>query len=92
MHSLGKADQTPLGQIINRLGKNSSVTQKLPSIITSLDRLLETNHRIYFLSKGKTVIGFLKVGEKKLFYTNSIGKIVEMTPVCVLDFYVDSHV
>ena len=38
------------------------------------------------------VIGFLKVGEKNLFYRDAFGNLTEMTPLCVLDFYVDSHV
>lgn len=34
------------------------------------------------------VIGFIKVGEKKLFLYDTAGKMHEVTPTCVLDFYV----
>jgi len=44
------------------------------------------------LSKDKTVIGFVKVGERKLFYTKASGKVIEMNPLCVLDIYVDTNV
>uniref|UniRef100_A0A5K3EKI4 N-acetyltransferase domain-containing protein n=2 Tax=Mesocestoides corti TaxID=53468 RepID=A0A5K3EKI4_MESCO len=33
-------------------------------------------------------IGFLKVGEKKLFLFNNYGEYFEVEPVCVLDFYI----
>ena len=35
-----------------------------------------------------SVIGFLKVGTKKLFIRDDYGKINEIEPLCVLDFYV----
>ena len=38
--------------------------------------------------KGNLFIGFIKVGKKHLFIYDEIGKINEMTPLCVLDFYV----
>ena len=34
------------------------------------------------------VVGMLKVGEKKLFVYDSQGQNHEMTPLCVLDFFV----
>jgi alpha-tubulin N-acetyltransferase 1 len=33
-------------------------------------------------------IGFLKMGKKNLFIRNNIGTIKEISPLCVLDFYV----
>ena len=36
--------------------------------------------------------GFLKIGYRKLFYHNRFGKIVEMTPLCLLDFYVHESI
>jgi len=38
--------------------------------------------------KSSCVLGLLKVGEKKLFIRNEAGSIKEITPICVLDFYV----
>jgi len=34
----------------------------------------------------------LKTGKRKLFIRNQIGKIHEITPICVLDFYVHESV
>lgn len=38
------------------------------------------------------VLGFLKVGQKKLFVTNDFGQMKEIDPLCVLDFYVHESV
>ena len=40
-----------------------------------------------FSGKG-SVVGFLKVGEKKLFVYDSQGRNHELSPLCILDFYV----
>jgi alpha-tubulin N-acetyltransferase 1 len=34
------------------------------------------------------VVGFLKMGKKKLFIRDEIGSMHEIDPLCVLDFYV----
>lgn len=34
------------------------------------------------------VLGFVKTGEKKLFLHDNLGRMKEVTPTCVLDFYV----
>lgn len=44
--------------------------------------------KIFFSSGNGTVVGMLKVGEKKLFIYDSQGQNHEMCPFCVLDFYV----
>ena len=41
-----------------------------------------------FLVEKDVVMGFIKVGVKKLFYRGVGGQIKEITPLCVLDFYV----
>jgi alpha-tubulin N-acetyltransferase 1 len=38
--------------------------------------------------EGKRVLGLLKVGERNLFYRDFSGSCKEMSPLCVLDFYV----
>ena len=40
------------------------------------------------LSGAGAVVGMLKVGRKKLFLLDSCGKPNELSPLCVLDFYV----
>ena len=46
-------------------------------------------NKIFIKSKGNLCIGFIKVGEKKLFVQNRVSKMIEITPMCVLDFYVN---
>jgi alpha-tubulin N-acetyltransferase 1 len=43
-------------------------------------------------SDGYKCVGFIKVGSKALFVRNRSGNIVEMKPLCVLDFFVDASV
>ena len=38
------------------------------------------------------VYGILKMGKKNLFYRDQFGKVKEMKPLCVLDFYVSEAV
>jgi alpha-tubulin N-acetyltransferase 1 len=42
--------------------------------------------------QGSRCIGILKIGQKKLFIQNRIGQTIEITPTCVLDFYVHETV
>lgn len=45
------------------------------------------------MEKGSNaVIGMIKVGSRKLFIRNANGQIKEITPLCVLDFYVHESV
>jgi alpha-tubulin N-acetyltransferase 1 len=38
--------------------------------------------------EGNKAIGFLKIGKKKLFIRDELANIKEISPLCVLDFYV----
>ena len=66
--------------------------QGLPSQITTTGKLCANGHIIFIRSEANKCIGFLKIGFKKLFIRNRAGTIVEMKPLSVLDFYVDSKV
>lgn len=57
-------------------------------MITTAERVLGSECRVYVKTEGRQAVGFVKVGHRKLFYRDYIGTIVEMTPLCVLDFYV----
>lgn len=46
-----------------------------------------TDQRIYMKCEANKFIGFIKVGKKKLFIYDELGRIHEMSPLCVLDFY-----
>jgi len=82
-----------LREIIETLGVKSAVAQGLGNPITSCDQLISTDQRLYLLKQSKNspngkVVGMLKVGKKKLFFLNYDSQQVEVTPLCVLDFYV----
>jgi alpha-tubulin N-acetyltransferase 1 len=40
------------------------------------------------MCKDNTAFGFIKIGKKNLFIRNQAGTIKEISPICVLDFYV----
>ena len=81
-----------LYDIIDRMGSASSKAQGLPSVITSASRLFTSDNRLYMKAEGNKVIGLLKVGVKHLFIRNDYGTIKEISPLCVLDFYVHESV
>eukprot|EP01116_Phalansterium_solitarium_P015851 TRINITY_DN3544_c0_g1_i1.p1 TRINITY_DN3544_c0_g1~~TRINITY_DN3544_c0_g1_i1.p1 ORF type:complete len:365 (+),score=45.21 TRINITY_DN3544_c0_g1_i1:102-1097(+) len=72
------------------MGIASGLAQKLPGPITSLNKLqyAEPAQNLYIICSDTTVDGILKVGRKKLFVTGDFGQMHEITPLCVLDFYV----
>jgi len=74
------------------MGRASSKAQSLAHAITSTGKLISNAYKIYIKCDGNKCIGILKVGTKKLFVQNRIGNIVEITPLCVLDFYVNEAV
>ncbi|XP_062454605.1 alpha-tubulin N-acetyltransferase 1 [Rhea pennata] len=84
-----------LRTVIDELGKASAKAQGLPAPVTSAARLETNRHVLYILrdaegrraAKG-AVVGFLKVGYKKLFLLDRDGTHNEAEPLCVLDFYV----
>lgn len=70
-------------------GQRSATAQGLGSVITTVKRMMYTDHRLYIHRGERTVNGILKVGRKKLFIRDSkSGKMHEIEPLCVLDFYV----
>uniref|UniRef100_A0A2R5LDX0 Alpha-tubulin N-acetyltransferase n=1 Tax=Ornithodoros turicata TaxID=34597 RepID=A0A2R5LDX0_9ACAR len=87
-----------LGHVINVFGERSAAAQYLPAPITSAEKLANSRHRLYILVKhdesGKSiVVGILKVGHKELFLSSGEeGSSPRcLTPLCVLDFYVNEQ-
>lgn len=81
--------------IINHMGELSAIAQRLRGPITSVDRLLQSFQKLYLLTSNVPehpghirAQGLLKVGQKNLFIRRDNGHLVEMSPLCVLDFYV----
>ena len=61
--------------------------QGLPTAITSGYKFFGTDQHIYLICEKNKFIGFIKVGYKHLFIYDEIGVPIEITPLCVLDFY-----
>lgn len=83
-----------LYQIINAIGEASSFAQGLNNVITTADKLQNSDHFLYLMKErddsiGQTlVVGMLKIGRKKLFLLNQDQRTKECAPLCVLDFYI----
>jgi hypothetical protein len=51
--------------------------------------MMYTDHKLFVHRGDRTINGILKIGKKKLFHRDSkSGKMHEIEPLCVLDFYV----
>ncbi|XP_039858535.1 alpha-tubulin N-acetyltransferase 1 isoform X4 [Simochromis diagramma] len=93
--SAGRPDlQAHIATVIDELGRASAKAQQLTAPITSASKLQTQKHQLYLLKDGEhsggrgVVVGFLKVGYKKLFLLDRQGVHVEAEPLCVLDFYI----
>ncbi|XP_015260832.1 PREDICTED: alpha-tubulin N-acetyltransferase 1 [Cyprinodon variegatus] len=86
--------QDQIAAVVDELGRASAKAQQLPAPITSASKLQSQKHQLYLMKDGESnrgrglVVGFLKVGYKKLFLLDRNGVHVEAEPLCVLDFYV----
>ncbi|XP_052325266.1 alpha-tubulin N-acetyltransferase 1 isoform X3 [Oncorhynchus keta] len=96
--SLGRSDPQPqIAAVIDELGRASAKAQYLTAPITSASKLQTNKHHLYLLKDGESnggrglVVGFLKVGYKKLFLLDQQGAHVETEPLCVLDFFVKEN-
>lgn len=84
--------------IIDRMGCASATVgrlhqaQGLPQTITCMNRFAGSDQRLYLKVEGSSVQGFIKVGGKDLFYREPSGRCREISPLCVLDFYVHESV
>ena len=90
--SLGAVRRNPAAMIVARaideLGVRSGLAQGLARPITSAPLLSASDHTLYLIGSQRTVFGLLKVGKKNLFIRDSAGALKEISPLCVLDFYV----
>jgi alpha-tubulin N-acetyltransferase 1 len=73
-------------EVIDKMGEASSSAQKLGKIITCSYKISGT--RLYLKIDKNKALGFIKIGEKHLFYRDFMGKIYELEAQTVLDFYV----
>ncbi|XP_041665198.1 alpha-tubulin N-acetyltransferase 1 isoform X2 [Cheilinus undulatus] len=96
--SAGRPDlQAHIATVIDELGRASAKAQQLTAPITSASKLQSQRHQLYLLKDGESnggrgvVVGFLKVGYKKLFLLDRQGVHIEAEPLCVLDFYISEN-
>ncbi|XP_077283043.1 alpha-tubulin N-acetyltransferase-like isoform X2 [Arctopsyche grandis] len=81
-------------KILNELGLLSAESQGLKHSITTFDKLVESDHKIYLAIDPEEndddgeVVGFLKLGEKRLFVTDGSEPAWPANIQCVLDFYI----
>lgn len=86
--------QASIATVIDELGKASAKAQQLTAPITSASKLQSQRHELYLLKDAErnggqgVIVGFIKIGYKKLFLLDSVGEHVEAEPLCVLDFYI----
>jgi len=81
-----------VAEILDKVGKASAVAQALHEIITSSEKLTNSDgeQKVYVLCdfSSNQVVGILKIGKKKLFVYDHAGVLHELNPICVLDFYI----
>uniref|UniRef100_A0A3Q2YQ55 Alpha-tubulin N-acetyltransferase 1 n=1 Tax=Hippocampus comes TaxID=109280 RepID=A0A3Q2YQ55_HIPCM len=68
--------------------------QKLTTPVTSATKMQSQHHQLYLMKDGESrgaIVGFLKVGYKKLFLLDPQGLHVEAEPLCVLDFFITEN-
>eukprot|EP00796_Vickermania_ingenoplastis_P013415 gene13415-9230_t len=82
--------QQALFKTLDILGLRSQIAQGINAPLTSVSKMRENReYRVYLLVQGHKGVGILKIGTKKLFVTHPQTKsLVEIDPLCVLDFYV----
>uniref|UniRef100_A0AAV2K2J1 Alpha-tubulin N-acetyltransferase 1 n=1 Tax=Knipowitschia caucasica TaxID=637954 RepID=A0AAV2K2J1_KNICA len=94
-HSLYRPDlQENIATVLDELGRASAKAQQLTAPITSASKLQSQKHQLYLMKDGAAnggrgaVVGFLKVGYKKLFLLDRQRAHIEAEPLCILDFYI----
>ena len=75
-------------EILDRMGQLSARAQNLNNVITSTNRFFPSDHRLFIKADKNRVLGYIKVGPKKLFLRDRLFNYHERKTLCVLDFYV----
>ena len=57
-------------------------------IPTSAFKFFNSSHRICIRARGNSIIGFVKVGVKKMMVKDQNSNFYESSPLTLLDFYV----
>ena len=75
-------------EILDKMGELSSKSQNLLFNITTTNRFFPSDHCLIIKAEKNKVLGYIKVGPKKLFLRDRICNYHERKTLCVLDFYV----
>jgi alpha-tubulin N-acetyltransferase 1 len=86
--NISKKNFSLISSVLDAIGTASAKAQGLKAVITTGLKFIGTDQRLFIKCEGKTVVGLLKMGKRKLFIRDELGSIKEITPLCVLDFYV----
>merc|ERR1740121_2732870 len=94
----GRNSGEALGVVLEEMGKRSAKAQGLRKPVTFGSPSSLGDQRVYLLVDGRTALGFLKVGAKRLFvsapqanqraFADVQDAFREIEPLCALDFYV----
>ncbi|XP_042896757.1 alpha-tubulin N-acetyltransferase isoform X2 [Parasteatoda tepidariorum] len=84
--------QGNLENVIDQIGLASSRAQDLVMPITTFKKLLHSHQQKLYIIRDVeepfSVIGILKIGQKRLFICNDMNAQHEVDTMCVLDFYI----
>jgi len=87
--------QQQVAAVLDVMGEASAKAQGLKTAITSGVKFRTAEDQTAYILVDRfgnggsgSVVGLLKVGRKKLFLLDEVGKPNELMPLCVLDFYV----
>ena len=91
LNDLSNDMKSKFGFMLDKLGRESAISQQLNDPITSLEKLLSpaaASHNLIICRNNDNIIGYLKYGKKDLYFYKKDGKVVQSSPICLLDFYV----
>ena len=75
-------------EILDKMGELSSKSQNLLVNITTTNRFFPSDQCLIIKADKNKVLGYIKVGPKKLFLRDRICNYHERKTLCVLDFYI----
>mmetsp|Transcript_36512 Transcript_36512/g.37903 ORF Transcript_36512/g.37903 Transcript_36512/m.37903 type:complete len:445 (+) Transcript_36512:1-1335(+) len=74
--------------ILDLLGESSSKEQGLNYIKTSANKFFSSHDRIFIKADKNVVIGFLRVGKRRIFLKDESNNYSNEEPISVIDFFV----
>ena len=77
-----------VNEIIDKIGLASAKYRKLQTVSTSAFKFFSSNHRIIIKANENKVLGFIKVGNKRLYLHDKNFNYFECNPLIVYDFFV----